>query len=67
MYVSLKAKMAVSNVTGEQVAEAIGVHRNTAAAKIAGKKRFYIDELQTIRDKFFPRSTLDELAARKGA
>lgn len=67
MYYQLKAKMAVEAVTVEQVAEALHIHRNTAAAKIAGKAKFYIDELQTIRDLFFPASSLDELAQRKSA
>lgn len=67
MYTELKAKMAVNGVTVEQIAEAIGKHRNTAAAKIDGKAKFYIDELVIIRDRFFPSVSLDELAKHKAA
>ncbi len=67
MYTELKAKMAANGVTVEQIAEAIGKHRNTVAAKIGGRAKFYIDELIIIRDRFFPSALLDELAVHNAA
>lgn len=65
MYTALKSRMAIESVTIEQVAKLLNLHRNTVRAKIEGKSKFYIDELQQIRDKFFPSVSLDELAQKR--
>ncbi len=67
MYTELKARMAVESVTIEEIAKLLNLHRNTVRAKIEGKSKFYIDELQQIRDKFFPDMTLDQLAQKRVA
>lgn len=65
MYTELKARMAIESVTIEEIAKLLNLHRNTVRAKIEGKSKFYIDELQKIRDTFFPETSLDQLAQKR--
>lgn len=67
MYSELKARMAVEGVSIDDIAKLLNLHRNTVRAKIAGKSKFYIDELKKIRDEFFPEMTLDQLAKKRAA
>lgn len=58
---NLKREMAASDVTVEAIADAIKVHRNTAANKIDGVTKITFDEAVAIRDKFFPGIGLEYL------
>lgn len=67
MYFNLKMALAGAGVSVEEAAKLLGIHRNTFSAKINGKAKFYIEELYTIRDAYFPAKTLDELSEKKAA
>lgn len=58
---NLKAEMAKANITVEAIAEALGIHRNSASNKINGKSKFTIKEAFEIKTIFFPTLSLDYL------
>lgn len=58
---NLKAEMAKANITVENIAEALGIHRNSASNKINGKSNFTIQEAFEIKTMFFPTLSLDYL------
>ena len=51
---NLKGEMAKKNVTIEEIAECLNVHRNSVANKINGRSKFSISEAFKIQKKFFP-------------
>lgn len=53
-YVNLRAEMAKNGVSVEDVAQTLGIHRNTATNKICGDTPFTIDEAFALRDARFP-------------
>lgn len=53
-YGNLKAEMGRKNITIEEIAKEIGVHRNSASNKINGSSSFSIEEAMKIKGKFFP-------------
>lgn len=59
-YSNLRAEMAKSKITIEELSEFLGVHRNTIANKIENG-RFYADEAFKIQKKYFPLLTIDFL------
>ena len=52
-YLNLKTEMERNSITIEQVADALEIHRNSAANKIEGRTNFTIDEALMLHDKFF--------------
>lgn len=62
-YINFKAEMARNNVTIEDIAEFLGVHRNTIAGKVNGNQRFYADEAFKIQKRFFPNLAIEYLFA----
>lgn len=61
MYRNLKAEMARSGLTNEQLAKGIGVNPATMSAKLNTAGRMRLDEAQQLRDEFFPGMTMDYL------
>lgn len=53
-YRNLRAEMARKNITIEEIAKEIGIHRNSVSNKINGPSSFSIEEAMKIKDKFFP-------------
>lgn len=60
-YSNLKAEMGRNDVTIEEIAKGLGIHRNSASNKINGPSSFSIEEAILVREKFFPDKTLDYL------
>lgn len=54
MYLNLRAEMARKNLSIQDIANAIHVGRDTAGAKLSGKRPLHYDEAITITDTFFP-------------
>ena len=58
MYRNLRAEMARSGITNEQLAKGIGVNPATMSAKLNTAGRMRLDEAQQLRDEFFPGMTI---------
>lgn len=61
---NLKAEMARKNISIEELAAVLGIHRNSASAKLNGKSQFTIEEAFTIKEHFFNDCTLEYLFRR---
>ena len=61
MYRNLRAEMARSGITSEQLAKGIGVNPATMSAKLNTAGRMRLDEAQQLWDEFFPGMTMDYL------
>lgn len=59
--INLKGEMAKKNVTIEEIAKLLGIHRNSAANKINGETSFSIDEAFKIHNEFFPKLSMEYL------
>lgn len=64
MLSNLKAEMARTGVSVDDVAAETGKSCRTIRNRIKGKVKFPIDEAMDIRDKFFPGMDLEYLFAR---
>lgn len=53
-YLNLKGEMAKKNITIENIAKLLNMHRNTIAKKINGPSSFSIEEAFAIKKEFFP-------------
>ena len=53
--INLKKEMAGENVTVEQMADFLHLHRNTVSNKIEGVSKFTIDEAFKVQEHFFPK------------
>ena len=53
-YPNLRAEMARKNITIQDIAEVITTGRDTAGAKLSGKRPLHLDEAIAIFDTFFP-------------
>ena len=53
-YSNLRAEMARSGITIQDIAKAIGTSRDTAGAKLSRKRPISLDEAFVIVDAFFP-------------
>ena len=60
-YLNLKGEMAKQDVKIENLAELLGVHRNSISKKINGPSSFSIEEAFKIHDTFFPQLPMDYL------
>jgi hypothetical protein len=70
LFSTLKAEIARRGLKPvDVVAEALGVSPKTAYNKITGASKFTLNETVSIRDKYFPGMTLEELflPEQKGA
>lgn len=65
-YLNLKGEMAKRNVSIENIAELLGIHRNSVANKVSGKSRFSVDEAFSIQKTFFPDMEVQNLFATEG-
>jgi len=63
---NLKAEMIRNGVTGGQMAEAIKIHPATLSAKISEKRVMTWNEVNAIRNAFFPNCALEYLFASDG-
>lgn len=52
MYMNLKAKMAIHNVSIEEIAKWLNIHRNTVAYKI-NEGSFSVEEAFSVKERFF--------------
>lgn len=64
-YPNLRAEMARKNVTIQDIAKAIGTGRDTAGAKLSGKRPLHLDEALTIADALFPGENIKHLFAEE--
>lgn len=62
---NLKAEMARKNISVEEIASTLKLHRNTVSLKINGKTQFTIEETFLIKEKFFPDCDLKFLFERE--
>ena len=53
MYANLKMLMALKGITNEDLAQLLGVHRNTIANKLDGESEFSFDQAVRIHDRYF--------------
>lgn len=51
---NLRGEMAKCNVSIEDIANLLKIHRNSVANKLKGDSSFSIDESMKIQEKFFP-------------
>jgi hypothetical protein len=61
MYKELFCKMKMRKLSQGEVAQQIGISRKALYNKIFGISDFTATEMFTLRDKFFPNETLDDL------
>ena len=54
IYPNLRAEMARRNISIQCIAKAIETGRDTAGAKLSGKRRLFFEEAIAIMDTFFP-------------
>ena len=62
---NLKVEMMKSNISIEEVAMCLGIHRNSVANKLKGESSFTIEESIKIQEKFFPNYELRYLFQRE--
>lgn len=60
-YKNLRAEMARNGVSVGDLADSLEVRFATVSDKLNGRSRFYWDEVNRIRTKFFPACTLEYL------
>lgn len=60
-YPGLRAEMARSQLTIKDLAEVIGTHRDTLSKWLSCKRDLPLPKAVEIRDKCFPKKSLDEL------
>lgn len=53
-YPNLRAEMARNGISIQDIADAIGIARETVGAKLSCKRPLHLNEAFTIVDKFFP-------------
>lgn len=61
MYPNLRAEMARRQITGNQIAEKLGIWSSTFSAKASGKSAFTLDEAMVIKDILRTDISLEEL------
>lgn len=61
---NLRAEMARKKISLEELADYLGIHRNSVANKIKGDSSFTIEESVKIQEKFFPELELKYLFKR---
>lgn len=64
-YPNLAAEMTRANITVKDVARTLGMHVTGVYAMLNGSRNFPISKATIVRDKLFPRMTLDYLFDHK--
>lgn len=64
--INLKGELAKKDITIEEVAKLLGIHRNSVANKINGDSSFTIEEAFKIHRKYFPKLSLEYLFKKEG-
>ena len=59
--INLKGEMAKNNITIEEMAKFLNIHRNSVSNKLNGDSAFSIDEAFKIQKKYFPKLSMDYL------
>lgn len=67
MYDNLKALMALKGISVDTLAKLLGIHRNTAAAKLDGESEFTFGQAEMIIDTMFPEYTFKYVFHRASA
>ena len=62
-YSNLKAELARSGISMEEVFKMLGIHRNSVANKLNGETSFTVEEAFKIHDRYFPKLSIDYLFA----
>lgn len=65
MYLNLKIEMLKKNISIEEIAKILNLHRNTVSYKINGKGIFDMDEADKIKTNFFPDSSIEYLFEKR--
>lgn len=63
---NLRGEMAKRKVSIEDLAELLGIHRNSVSNKLNGNSSFTIDESVKIQEKYFPDLELKYLFSKGG-
>ncbi len=61
MLLNLKTEMERNGYTINNLADVLGIHRNSMANKLSGEAPINFDEAQELRDKLFPYAELQYL------
>lgn len=61
IFPDLRAEMARQNITIQDIANVIKTGRDTAGAKLSGKRPLHLDEAIAITDTFFPHEDVRQL------
>ena len=61
MFRNLAAEKARFGITNEQIGEVIGKSKDSVDKKMSGEVGFKLNEMNAIKNKFFPGLTLDYL------
>lgn len=61
MFSELRAEMARKKITIKQLADKVGVNRDTMGGKLSGKRPLYLDEAFIINRIFFPDKDIIDL------
>lgn len=64
MYLNLKTEMNRTNISINDVAETLHIHRNSASSKVNGDTSFTIEEAFALRDAKFPYTSAEYLFKR---
>lgn len=67
MFRILESEMIKNRVDKKDISEAIAASERTVRKRFAGTAEWKLDEMETIRDTFFPEKDLDELFKRDKA
>lgn len=52
--INLRGEMAKRKISIEEVADFLGIHRNSVTNKLNGDSNFSVDESMKLQEKFFP-------------
>lgn len=61
MFSELRAEMAREKITIKQLADKVGVNRDTMGGKLSGKRPLYLNEAFIIQRAFFPNKDVIKL------
>ena len=64
-YKTLIGEIAKAHISYVDIANALGISRNTLNYKIHGKRRFTLEEVFAIKKKFFPNYPIEQLFSRE--
>lgn len=65
LFKNLRAEMARHDVSVGNLADVLNVRYATASDKLNGRSRFYYEEVEIIRNTFFPKMSIEYLFAKE--